>query len=205
MNIILFISVIFLTLIINRIFVKKKLFLNFKGDNHQKFITSRSVPLSRGLILILTSYYYLNLLNLTFIFLIFFVGFLSDSKKINSPKLRFIIQTLVILGVVYFSSITVSATKIIFLDQLLKDNIFRIFFTIFCILIVVNGCNFIDGINTSLIGYCLIISSSLCYLDLNGIEVSQIINFYNLIPILFALFILNFFNKLYLGDGGSYK
>ena len=161
MNIILFISVIFLTLILNRILVKKSLFLNFKGDNHQKFISSKNIPLSGGLILIFTSYYYLNLLNFTYVFFIFCVGFLSDIKKINSPKLRFIIQTLIVLGVVYFSSITVPQTKIIFLDQLLTNNTFRIFFSIFCILIVINGCNFIDGVNTSLIGYCLIISLSL--------------------------------------------
>ena len=204
MNIILFISVIFLTLIINHILFKKKLFLNFKGDNHQKFISSRNIPLSGGLILIFTSYYFLNLLNITYVFLIFFIGFLSDAKKINSPKLRFVIQTLIVLGVVYFSAITVPETKIIFLDQLLTNTISRIIFSVFCILVVINGCNFIDGVNTSLIGYCLIISLSLHYLDLNGVEVSQIINFYNLIPVLIALFILNFFNKLYLGDGGSY-
>tara|TARA_B110000305_G_scaffold235334_1_gene294799 strand:- start:727 stop:1725 length:999 start_codon:yes stop_codon:yes gene_type:complete len=204
MNIILFISVIFLTITLNYILVKKKIFLNYKGDNHQKFISSRSIPLSGGLILIFTSYYYLNLLNLTYVFFIFCIGFLSDTKKINSPKLRFIIQTLIVFGVVYFSSITVPETKIIFLDQLLTNNTFRIFFSIFCILIVINGCNFIDGVNTLLIGYCLIISLSLYYLELNGIEISQIIDFYNLIPVLIVLFILNFFNKLYLGDGGSY-
>ena len=204
MNIILFISVVFLTLILNLILVKKSLFLNFKGDNHQKFISSKNIPLSGGLILIFTSYYYLNLLNFAYVFFIFCVGFLSDIKKINSPKLRFIIQTLIVLGVVYFSSITVPETKIIFLDQLLTNNTFRIFFSIFCILIVINGCNFIDGVNTSLIGYCLIISLSLYYLDLNGVEISKIVDFYNLIPILLAIFILNFFNKLYLGDGGSY-
>ena len=204
MNIILFISVIFLTLILNLILIKKSLFLNFKGDNHQKFIDSKNIPLSGGLILIFTSYYYLNLLNFAYVFFIFCVGFLSDIKKINSPKLRFIIQTLIVLGVVYFSSITVPQTKIIFLDQLLTNNTFRIFFSIFCILIIINGCNFIDGVNTSLVGYCLIISLSLHYLDLNGVEISQIVDFYNLIPVLIALSILNFFNKLYLGDGGSY-
>ena len=204
MNIILFISVVFLTLILNLILVKKSLFLNFKGDNHQKFIASKNIPLSGGLILIFTSYYYLNLLNFTYVFFIFCVGFLSDIKKINSPKLRFIIQILIVLGVVYFSSIAVPQTKIIFLDQLLANNTFRIFFSIFCILIIINGCNFIDGVNTSLVGYCLIISLSLHYLDLNGVEISQIVDFYNLIPVLMALFILNFFNKLYLGDGGSY-
>ena len=63
MNIILFISVIFLTLILNLYLVKKRLFLNFKGDNHQKFISSKNIPLSGGLILIFTSYYYLNLIK----------------------------------------------------------------------------------------------------------------------------------------------
>jgi UDP-N-acetylmuramyl pentapeptide phosphotransferase/UDP-N-acetylglucosamine-1-phosphate transferase len=204
MNILLFISVIFLSLILNRILVTKRLLLNYKGDNHQKFISSKNIPLSGGLILIFTSYYYLNLLNFTYVFFIFCVGFLSDIKKINSPKLRFIIQTLIVLSVVYFSSITVPETRIIFLDQLLANNIFRIFFSIFCILIIINGCNFIDGVNTSLIGYCLIVSLSLYYLDLNGVEISKIVDFYNLIPVLLAIFILNFFNKLYLGDGGSY-
>ena len=204
MNITLFISVIFLALIINHTLLKKKLFLNFKGDMHQKFLSPGNIPLSGGLILIFTSYYYLNLFYTAYVILIFIVGFLSDTKIINSPKLRFIIQTVVVLSAVYFSSITVPQTKIIFLDQLLSNNIFRIFFTIFCILIVVNGYNFIDGVNTSLIGYCLIISSSLYYLDLNDVEVSKIIDFYNLIPVLIALFLLNFFNKLYMGDGGSY-
>ena len=204
MNIILFISVTFVSLILSRILLKKKLFLNFKGDKHQKFISSKNIPLSGGLILIFTSYYYLNLLNFSYIFFIFCVGFLSDIKKINSPKLRFIIQTLIVLGVIYFSSITVPETKIIFLDQLLTNNTFKIFFSIFCILIVINGFNFIDGVNTSLIGYCLIVSLSLYYLELNGVEISKVVDFYNLIPVLIALFILNFFNKLYLGDGGSY-
>ena len=204
MNIILFISVIFLTLILNHLLVKNRLLLNFKGDNHQKFISSKNIPLSGGLILIFTSYYYLNLLNFTYVFFMFCVGFLSDVKKINSAKLRFVIQALIVLSVVYFSSIAVPQTKIIFLDQLLENNIFRIFFSIFCILIMINGFNFIDGVNTSLIGYCLIISLSLYCLDLNGVEISKIIDFYNLIPILLAIFILNFFNKLYLGDGGSY-
>ena len=204
MNIILLILVLFSALMLNYILIKNKLFLNFKGDIHQKFVSSGGIPLSGGLILIFTSYYYLNLFYVAYVFFIFLVGFLSDIKIINSPKLRFIIQTLIVFGVIYFSSITVPQTKINFLDQLLTNYIFRIFFTIFCILIVVNGCNFIDGVNTSLIGYCLIISSSLYYLDLNNVEVSQIIKFYNLIPVLLALFILNFFNKLYMGDGGSY-
>ena len=204
MNIVLLISVIILALILNYVFTKKKLFLNFQGDNHQRFTSSESIPLTGGLILILTSYYYLNLIIFSYVIFIFLLGFFSDIKKFNSPKLRFIVQTLIVCIVVYFSSITVTETKINFLDQLLKYDIFKILFSIFCILIVINGYNFIDGVNTLLIGYCLIISSSLYYLNLNDIEISKIIDFYNFIPVLLALLILNFFNKLYLGDGGAY-
>ena len=204
MNIVLLVSIIILALILNYVFTKKKLFLNFQGDNHQKFTFSESIPLTGGLILILTSYYYLNFIIFSYAIFIFLLGFFSDIKKFNSPKLRFIVQTLIVFIAVYFSSITVIETKINFLDQLLKYNIFKLLFSIFCILIVINGCNFIDGVNTLLIGYCLIISSSLYYLNLNNIEISQIIDFNNLIPVLLALLILNFFNKLYLGDGGAY-
>ncbi|WP_415272022.1 hypothetical protein ABXT52_00840 [Candidatus Pelagibacter sp. Uisw_121] len=204
MNIVLLISVITLALILNYVSIKKKLFLNFQGDNHQKFTSSESIPLIGGLILILSSYYYLNLTIFSYVLFIFLLGFFSDIKKFNSPKLRFIVQTLIVCIVVYFSSITVTETKIIFLDQLLEYDIFKLLFSLFCILIVINGYNFMDGVNTLLIGYCLIISSSLYYLNLNDIEISQIIDFYNFIPVLLALLILNFFNKLYLGDGGAY-
>ena len=207
MNIILFFLILIFSISLNYIFNKKKLFLNLTGDIHQKFVSTTNVPLSGGVILILSSFYYLNFYNfifIFFIFLIFFIGFLSDINKINSPRLRLILQILIIFGAVYFSSIMVFSTKIFLLDFLLENNIFQIIFTIFCILIIINGCNFVDGVNTSLLGYCIIISLALCYLDLRDVEISQLINFYNLIPILLALFILNFFNKLYLGDSGSY-
>ena len=207
MNIVLFFIILSLGIILNQISNKKKLFLNLTGDVHQKFVSSESVPLLGGIILIFTSFFFVNLLSITFIFSILFVfciGFLSDIKKINSPKLRLFLQILIVFICVYFSSIVVSSTNIFLLDYLLGNSSFQIVFTIFCILIVVNGCNFIDGVNTSLIGYCLIISSTLYYFETNGMVVSKIIDFDNLIPVLVAIFILNFFNKLYLGDGGSY-
>ena len=207
MNIIFFFLILIFSLTLNYIFNKKKLFMNSTGDIHQKFASSKNVPLSGGVILILSSFYYLNSFNFIFVFFafsIFFIGFLSDINKINSPRLRLILQILIIFGIVYFSSIMVFSTKIFLLDFLLENNIFQIIFTIFCILIIINGCNFVDGMNTSLLGYCIIISLALCYLDLKDVQISQLINFYNLITVLLALFILNFFNKLYLGDSGSY-
>ena len=160
-----------------------------------------------GIILIFTSYFYIDLSNFAFIFFISFIfciGFLSDIKKINSPKLRLFFQILIVYSCVQFSSIVIPPTNILLLDYLLGNLSFQIAFTVFCILVVINGYNFIDGVNTSLIGYCLIISSSLYYLELNGIQISQILDLNSLISVLAAIFILNFFNKLYLGDSGSY-
>ena len=58
---------------------------------------------------------------------------------------------------------------------------------------MINGCNFIDGVNTSLIGYCLIISFSLYYLNSKDVDISPIINFYNLIPVLVSTTYFKFF------------
>ena len=207
MNIILFFLILSLGLILNYLAIKKKFFLNLRGDVHQKFVSSESVPLLGGIILIFTSIFYIDLSNLTFIFsisFIFCIGFLSDIKKVNSPKLRLFFQILTVYSCIHFSLIVVPPTNIFLLDYLLENTSFQITFTIFCILVVINGYNFIDGVNTSLIGYCLIISSSLYYLELSGIRVSQILDLYSLIFVLVAIFILNCFNKLYLGDGGSY-
>jgi UDP-N-acetylmuramyl pentapeptide phosphotransferase/UDP-N-acetylglucosamine-1-phosphate transferase len=207
MSIELFFLTISSGIVLNIILIKRKLFLNLTGDPHQKFVTSKSVPLSGGIVLIFIAYYFIDLTNFIFIFSffsIFFIGILSDTKKINSPKLRLFLQILIILVCIYFTSIFVSSTDILLLDYFLENFSFQIIFTVFCVLIIINGCNFIDGVNTSLIGYCLIISSALFYLELNGIIVSQIINLSSLIPVLLGIFILNFFNKLYLGDSGSY-
>ena len=46
----------------------------------------------------------------------------------------------------------------------LSNDIFRLLFTVFCILIVINGSNFIDGMNTLCVGYYLIIISTIYYL-----------------------------------------
>ena len=99
MNIILFFIVLIFGLILNFILKKKNLYLSLTGDIHQKFASSSNVPLSGGIILILSSFYYLNLFNnflfVLLIFSIFFLGFLSDINKINSAKLRLIIQILI--------------------------------------------------------------------------------------------------------------
>tara|TARA_Y100001970_G_scaffold284320_1_gene401416 strand:+ start:2143 stop:3165 length:1023 start_codon:yes stop_codon:yes gene_type:complete len=203
----LFIYSLILVLLINYFLNNKKFLFNSTGSNHQNFVSDGRIPLSGGLVLILLIYFYINTMNyylyLAFI-LIFLLGFFSDIKKINSPILRLILQLIIITFSVYVASVYVSYTRVVFLDFLLKDKIFQIFFTTFCVLIIVNGSNFIDGVNSLSIGYFLIILFVIFNLGSHGIDTGSYLNISNLFQILIVLFIFNVFNKLYLGDSGSY-
>ena len=203
----LFIYSLILVFLINYFLNNKKFLFNSTGSNHQNFVSDGRIPLSGGLVLILLIYFYLNTINyylyLAFI-LIFLLGFFSDIKKINSPILRLILQLIIITFSVYVASVYVSYTRVVFLDFLLKDKIFQIFFTTFCVLIIVNGSNFIDGVNSLSIGYFLIILLVIFNLGSHGIDTGSYLNISNLFQILIVLFIFNLFNKLYLGDSGSY-
>jgi len=71
-------------------------------------------------------------------------------------------------------------------------------------LILINGSNFIDGLNGLLIGYTLIV---LFFLHDNGLLLEIGFEKNNIFFILFVLLfslILNFSNKLMLGDSGAY-
>ena len=69
---------------------------------------------------------------------------------------------------------------------------------------MINGSNFIDGLNGLLISYSLIVIYKLGNL---GIITDQIIfdqYFYLILLVLFVLLLLNIFNILMIGDGGAY-
>ena len=139
-----------------------------------------------------------------FLFIIFLSGILSDIKIINSPLKRLFFQILVIFLSVYFSNIEIVSTKINFFDYLLMNKIVNIVFTTFCILIVINGTNFIDGLNGLVIGYYLIVVIILLRLDLNIDYYFQSNLLFNFSIILIILLFVNFLNKVFLGDNGSY-
>ena len=148
--------------------------------------------------------FYLNYLELFFLFSIFLSGILSDIKIFNSPAKRLFFQIVVILLSISFSEIGIISTRIDFLDYFLMNKYINVIFTVFCVLIVINGSNFIDGLNGLVIGYYLIISIILISINLNidlHVESNLLINF---AAVLIILLILNFFNKVFLGDNGSY-
>ena len=135
---------------------------------------------------------------------ILILGILSDLKLIRSAKKKLLLQIFFILFYIVYNDVQLSDTRIDFLDMILRNNYINYFFVTFCILIIVNGSNFIDGMNTLCIGYYLLITSIIYYLKLSDlISIENISILYLFIVLLFA-FIINLKNKFFLGDSGAY-
>ena len=71
-------------------------------------------------------------------------------------------------------------------------------------MILINGSNFIDGLNGLLLGYFLLILFILYKLNLLTILSFSDDYLYTFFIILIFIFILNFTNQLFLGDSGAY-
>ncbi len=198
---------IIICLALNYILTKNYYLFKIKKDPHQNFANkSYILPIGGTYIFIsifIFNYQFLNIIYF-YLFILTFIGILSDLKKLNSPMFRLFLQILVILICVLNNDITLSSTRLVFLDTILEYKLFNIVFVSFCILIVVNGTNFIDGLNGLVITYYSII---LFFLILLGLENYLFQNSEFLVSLLITLLVLlvfNFMNKIYLGDGGSY-
>jgi len=198
---------ILLCYIIYFIIIKTNIFLNQLKDKHQNFVVRKFI-LPIGGYFILMNIFVMNIkfisLELLFLIPIFIIGALSDMKKFNSPQFRFVVQTIIIICFVYFVNLKLSSTRIEILDVMLENNIFRFTFITFCILIVINGTNFIDGLNGLVLSYYSLITIFLIYADF---ELSFLNNpnfLQELLFLLIVILIFNILNKLYIGDSGSY-
>ena len=81
----------FLCLVINYILSKYNFLTDKKFFPHKSFVSKNLVPISGGLIFAISTLLFLKFENnLSYIiFLIFFVGILSDINKLKSPFKRF--------------------------------------------------------------------------------------------------------------------
>ena len=200
----------FLTLLLlalNKYLINRKFLISETGDKHQKFASKIETPLTGGTLIFFSFLYLYNELEIFFILfstMIFLLGIFSDIKLIKSARLRLFFQLILIISFVILSEIQINDTRVLLLDKILTNEYFNYIFVIFCILIVVNGSNFFDGLNTLSIGYYLLIAILIFYLNFsNEIIINETV-FINLILVLFIVFNLNLFNKVFLGDSGSY-
>tara|TARA_B100000900_G_scaffold399651_1_gene402421 strand:+ start:130 stop:1140 length:1011 start_codon:yes stop_codon:yes gene_type:complete len=201
-----FLISIALCLIINYILPKYNFLIDKKFFPHKSFVSKNSVPISGGLIFILTAILFLRFDNHFnyIIFLIFVVGVLSDLNTLKSPYKRFFLQISVILTFIFFSKIFISSIRIPIFDHLLTFTLFKYFFVVFCLLILINGSNFIDGVNTLLIGYFLSVILIMIILINKYTLDFETQNLKIIFSVLLVLFVFNFFEKFFCGDGGSY-
>ena len=193
---------------LNFIFKKNKFFIdNQSHSNHKKLTADNKKNLLTGglsililLCILVTENYQLKL----FCILMFLVGLCSDLNFINSPIKRFIIQTILITIFIFQFNNNVVYTDIAIIDFFLEYKIISYFFTIYCFLILINGTNFIDGLNGLVLGYYF-----LSFLTLLFFIINKNISFdYSIIIIVLIILIINYpFNligKNFLGDSGSY-
>ena len=200
-----FYGYLLLVTLLSLIFKKKGIFLNYSGDIHQSFSNKKNVPLAGGFFILIPIIFFLNNFFINcFVVLIYLIGFFSDRKVLVSPKIRFLIQCLLILLFVIIFDIKINSSRVVLFDVILNNKIFSIFFSAFCLLIIINGSNFIDGLNGLLISLTIIILLVLNKLNLvdNSVILNQSINL--IIYILLLLLLLNIFNVLMLGDSGAY-
>ena len=188
------------------LFLKKRgLFLNYSGDIHQSFSNQKNVPLAGGFFILIPIIFFLNNFFIScFIISIYLIGFFSDRKILVSPKKRFLIQCVLIILFVAIFDFRVNSSRVELFDIILDNKVFAIFFSSFCLLILINGSNFIDGLNGLLISFTIIVFLMLNKLNLidNSIISDQSINL--IIFVLLLLLLLNIFNYLMLGDSGAY-
>tara|TARA_Y100001970_G_C14151193_1_gene812811 strand:+ start:360 stop:1364 length:1005 start_codon:yes stop_codon:yes gene_type:complete len=195
-----------LILILNIIIKKFNYLPNYNGSRHQTFTNVSNIPLSGGIyILFLLSILFLSKINLIIFFVfIFLIGFASDKNFLTSPKKRLILQILTVVSFVYFFDLTIQNTRVEIIDKILESYYIKFIFTSFCILVLINGSNFIDGLNSLLLGYFTIILFIIFNLGLlNQLQINQV-EIYFLFFALLLLVFCNFFNLFFLGDSGSY-
>jgi UDP-N-acetylmuramyl pentapeptide phosphotransferase/UDP-N-acetylglucosamine-1-phosphate transferase len=191
---------------INYFFIKKNFLIDKKIFKHKSYTSKDQVPITAGFLILLNfilfnNYHYL----LIFFIALFILGIFSDLSLIVSPVKKIILQFLIILSFLYFSNLSILSTKILLLDYLIQNKLFAILFTSFCFLILINGTNFMDGVNTLVGGYYSLVIASVIYA---GYQNQQIIysffNFYYLLLTLLVILFFNFYSKTYLGDSGSF-
>ena len=207
-NIFFFIIILsFFIYILNRIIFEKNLIPNYSGSDHQIFFKNKNVPLSGGIFLYLI-FFLLSLkgsiLFLIFISLLFFLGLLSDINILSSPKWRFIFQTTIIFFLIFFLKLNVETVRISLIDFYLENFLISCIFTTFCLMILINGTNFTDGLNGLVLSYYLSISYFIYKLNLNSFIFLNDQGYLIFIATVLVLLIFNLMNKLYLGDSGSY-
>ena len=200
----------FLIVLFNQVCIKYNFFLDkIQNSNHKQFIVKKKlVPITGGLYLILgyliNSAYIFNFFEFYFFLIIFLLGYSSDIIKEFLPIIRLLIQGIICFFFLVYFKINITDVRIDSFNIILDHSLVSYLFTLFCILVLMNGSNFIDGVNLLSIGYFLLVLISIILISDNYNLSSNLVLVKNLLIILTFLFLMNLFNQIFLGDSGIY-
>ena len=169
LEIIIFSLICIFFLILNNFFKKNHILIDqISSKEHKSFSTIVPPPLSGGIFLIIFFIFFFehpSLYLYFFLFLIFLNGLISDLNLVENPTVRFIFQFIIVTCFTLLLDLRIYGIGIKIIDNLLSYQYLNYIITIFCIVIVINGFNFIDGLNTLSFGYFLIILTSLIFVE----------------------------------------
>ena len=111
-------------------------------------------------------------------------------------------QAVTIVCFVNYLNLEINFTKIDFIDEILQNQLPIFIFVSFCLMVLINGSNFIDGLNCNHVLYFLIVSIIL-FFNLSNFLINKEV-LINLSVILITILLINAFGILYMGDSGSY-
>ena len=198
-NLIVFLS----TLLLIRF--KKSFFIKEFCRSKEKHNYNKNILPLGGIILICLIYLNYKYLNLEFLIsclLIFLLGLSSDLKIIKSPVVRFILMVFIVGIYIYFSNTLISQNNFPLIYKLMNNELFNFIFLLVSILIIINGCNFIDGVNNNLNIYFFLLNLSVIYIKyIYGVDFE-----FNIFLVIFSFFFffVNHKNIIMFGDAGAY-
>lgn len=135
------------------------------------------------------------------------LGFLDDKYNLQVP-LRVFFQVACIFLIIQQGFLVTNLGRI-FSNQEISLGAFSVIFTIICVAIIINGFNYLDGIDglaSSLFINSLMVTGVFLYLQQNFFQnIKEILIFISIPAITFFLFNIRFLKlpKLFLGDNGS--
>ena len=202
------IFVLLSTITLNFLFKKYNILIDQVNiSKHKNFIQNKKTPLSGGLVIFLALFYFLPESYKYFTIIMFIIllsGLLSDLNILHAPLFRIFFQTIVVIVYLVLFDNFITSIRINFFDNLLNIFIIKLIFSIFCILILINGTNFMDGVNTLVVGYFILALSNILYLsEINDLKLDHFLVTICIL-VLFLIYLFNFFGLMFLGDSGSY-
>ena len=187
----------------------------FLDDNIKKSqaVHKGIIPRSGGIglsLILLISYifievvYEINYLKFyPFLILIFLIGLIDDYGITITPTIRLLSLFTILIFFFYFFDLKLKTTGIGILDSFINNyNLEYIVITV-CFLIIINGSNFIDGVNGNLsIHYIILLIFIL--LVASSLPTGFRVQIQSVLICYLVFLFFNFKNKLFFGDGGAY-